>query len=194
MPKNQFQRMIFALITVIITVHAFVLYNIYVVNGSLLMSSNHTDSVLDAVNKQGGIYMFGSYFPIWLVVIVEFVCAYTLEVTAGSPLSFRIAAKHFDPRKTNPLIFETVIIAATVAIMCPAMSLIASVIYYPFYMGFDIIRLLCSWFKLVCCNLPFAFFSQLLFIQPLVRKIFRLLFNRKKSQSLEINPAIQTAE
>lgn len=176
MPQNQFQRMVFAFITVIITVHAFVFYSIHVVNGSLLMSVNGTESVLDAVNKQGGIYMFGSFMPIWLVVIIEFFFAYTLEVTVGSPASFKIAAKHFDPRKTNPLIFETVIIASTVAIMCPAMSFIAAVIYYPFCTGFNIITLLCMWFKLVCVNLPFAFFSQLLFIQPLVRKIFKLIF------------------
>lgn len=31
MPKNQFQRMIFALLTVIITVHGYVFYSLYVV-------------------------------------------------------------------------------------------------------------------------------------------------------------------
>ena len=34
MPRNQFQRMIFALLTVIVTVHAYVFYSLYVVNGS----------------------------------------------------------------------------------------------------------------------------------------------------------------
>ena len=38
MPRNQFQRMIFALITVVITVHAYVFYNLYVVNGETLMA------------------------------------------------------------------------------------------------------------------------------------------------------------
>lgn len=198
MPRNQFQRMVFAFITVVITVHAFVFYSIYVVNGSLLMSVNETESVLDAVNKQGGIYMFGSFVPIWLVVIAELFFAYTLEITIGSPMSFRIAAKHFDPRKTNPLIFETVIIASTVAIMCPAMSFIAAIIYYPFYTGFNVITLLCTWFKLVCVNLPFAFFSQLLFIQPLVRKIFKFIFSsdiKKHTATIQQNaPSANAAE
>lgn len=39
MPKNQFQRMIFTLITVIITVHAYVFYSLYVVNGTTLMKT-----------------------------------------------------------------------------------------------------------------------------------------------------------
>ncbi len=56
MPRNQFQRMVFAFITVVITVHAFVFYNIYVLNGDMLRSFNYTSSVLTAVNKQGGIH------------------------------------------------------------------------------------------------------------------------------------------
>lgn len=178
MPRNQFQRMIFAFITVVITVHAFVLYSLLFVNGDILMQVNSTNSVLDAINKQGGVYMFGNFVPIWLVIVTEFVLAFTLENILGSPLSFRIAMKHFKPTETNPLIFETVIIAATVAIMCPAMSFIAAFLYYPYYEGFNIITLLANWFKLVCFNLPFAFFSQLLFIQPAVRKIFGLIFSK----------------
>ena len=72
MPRNQFQRMIFALLTVIITVHGYVFYSLYVVNGQLLMDMNGTNSVLDAINTQGGVYMFGKMLPIWAVVIVEF--------------------------------------------------------------------------------------------------------------------------
>ena len=36
--------------------------------------------------------------------------------------------------------------------------------------------LLADWLKLVCFNFPFAFFTQLFFIQPLVRTIFKTLF------------------
>ena len=179
MPQNQFQRMMFALITVIITVHAFVFYNIYIVSGDIIRSLNNTTSVLYGVNHQGGIMMFGAMLPIWVVVLVEFIFAYVLEVTIGSPLSFKISSKMLDMKNTQPIIFEGAIITVTVAIMCPAMSFIAAIIYYPFYEGFNIVLLLCRWFKLVCVNLPFAFFSQHLFIQPLVRKIFKLIFVRK---------------
>ena len=106
MPRNQFQRMIFALITVIITVHAFVFYNIYVLNGDMLRSFNYTSSVLTAVNKQGGIMMFGVMLLLWAVVLVEFAFAYTLEVLLGSPLSFKIASKMLDMRNTPHIIFE----------------------------------------------------------------------------------------
>ena len=57
MPRNQFQRMVFAFITVVITVHAYVFYSLYVVNGQTLMEVNGTGSVIAALNKQGGVYM-----------------------------------------------------------------------------------------------------------------------------------------
>lgn len=176
MPRNQFQRMIFALITVIITVHAYVFYSLYVVNGSTLMEVNGASSVLSAINKQGGVLMCGSFVPIWAVVLTEFILAYLLENLLGSPLSFRLACKVFDPADTHPVIFETAIICATVGIMCPAMSFIAAFLYYPYYAGFDPMTLLANWIKLICYNFPFAFFSQLFFIQPFVRTVFKLIF------------------
>lgn len=176
MPRNQFQRMVFALITVGITVHAYVFYSLYVVNGSVLMEVTGADSVIHAIEKQGGVYMFGNMLPIWAVVLIEFCFAYSLECLVGSPLSFKMASRMFDPRKNHPMIFETVIISCTVLIMCPAMSFIAAWIYYPYYAGFNLLTLLANWIKLICYNFPFAFFSQIFFIQPLVRWVFGKIF------------------
>ncbi len=186
MPKNQFQRMMFALITVIVTVHAYVFYSLYVVNGAALMEAGGAGGVTEAINNLSGVYMCGSYLPIWAVVLIEFVFAYLLEVVMGSPLSFRLACRNFDPVKTHPVIFESAVICATVGLMCPVMSLIAAFLYYPYYMGFNAVTLLANWIRLVCYNFPFAFFSQLFFIQPFVRTVFRLIFVRKaKSASAE---------
>lgn len=176
MPTNRFQKMIFALLTVVITVHAYVLYSLYVVNGQTLMAFTGTDSVFDALLVQGGVYMFGRICPIWLVVLTEFCFAYTLEVLVGSPASFRLACRKFDPQKTHPMIFESTVINATVGIMCPAMSLIAAFLYFPYDAGFSWGMLAANWLKLVCFNFPFAFFTQMYFIQPLVRTMFRALF------------------
>lgn len=171
--------MIFALMTVIVTVHAYVFYSIYVVNGQTLMSITGASTVIGAVNALGGVYMFGTYLPIWAVVLIEFAFAYTLEVLMGSPCSFRLVRRVFDPAKTHPVLFETAIICATVALMCPSMSLIAAFLYYPYYGGFNFSTLLANWLKLVCFNFPFAFFTQLFFIQPLIRTLFKLIFVRK---------------
>lgn len=178
MPRNQAQRMVFALLTVIITVHSYVFYSLYVVNGSTLMAINGKSSVIAAINAQGGVYMFGQFVPIWAVIIVEFILAYCLEVLMGSPCSFRLASKVFSPRDTHPVLFECAIICATVGLMCPAMSLLASLLYYPYYMGFNFFTLMANWLKLVCFNFPFAFFTQQFFIQPLVRTLFKVLYRK----------------
>jgi hypothetical protein len=93
-------------------------------------------------------------------------------------MSFKLACKVFNPAKNHPMIFETAIICATVGIMCPVMSFIAAFMYYPYYSGFNLITCLANWLKLVCFNFPFAYFSQLFFIQPLVRTIFKFLFRK----------------
>lgn len=178
MPRNQFQRMVFALLTVIVTVHAYVFYSLYVVNGNILMNVTGADSVLRAIHAQGGVYMCGRMVPIWAVVVLEFILAYSLEMLMGSPCSFKLASKVFPPQSTHPVLFETAIICATVGLMCPAMSFIATFLYYPYYAGFNILTLLANFLKLVCFNFPFAFFTQLFFIQPLIRTLFKLIFRK----------------
>lgn len=192
MPRNQFQRMIFALLTVIITVHAYVFYSLYVINGNFFMSIEGATGVLDGIRLNGGVMVFGHPVPIWAVVLIEFCLAYALECTIGSTCSFRLASKIFDPKTTHPVLFETAIICATVGIMCPAMSFLAAIIYYPYYAGFNMLTLLANWLKLVCFNFPFAFFTQLFFIQPLIRTLFKLIFAgdiKKRKQSEKISQA-----
>ena len=96
MTRNQFQRMFFAFATVVITVHAYVFFSLYVVNGSILMNLTGSSSVLGAINKLGGVYMFGHYLPIWAVVLVELCFAYACEMIIGQPFSFKMACKNFD--------------------------------------------------------------------------------------------------
>lgn len=183
MLKNQFQRMMFALLTVVVTVHAYVFYSLYVINGSFFTSIDGAAGVIDGINRNGGVMMFGRSFPIWCVVLVEFCLAYALECVMGSPLSFKLACKVFDPETTHPALFETAIICATVGLMCPAMSFLAAIIYYPYYMGFNVFTFLANWIKLVCYNFPFAFFSQLFFIQPLIRTIFKTIFAKSLNEN-----------
>ena len=166
MPQTRFQRAIFALLTVIVTVHAYVFYSLFVINGQALMSLNQTNSVLSAIRQQGGVMMFGAMLPVWAVILIEFCFAYGLEMIVGSPFSFRLASACFDPKTTHPVLFETAIISATVGLMCPSMSFIAAWLYYPYPMGFSLVTFLANWLKLVCFNFPFAWFTQVFFIQP----------------------------
>lgn len=185
MPRNQAQRMFFAFVTVLITVHAYVFYSLYVINGNTfteyasMASGTQVSHVLQAINILGGVEVLGKHIPIWGVVLTEFCLAYFLEIVMGSPCSFKLACKCFNPGETHPVIFEIAIICTTVGLMCPAMSFIAAVLYYPYSaMEFNIFTLLANWLKLVCFNFPFAFFTQLFFIQPLVRTVFKTVFRK----------------
>lgn len=194
MPRNLFQRTIFALLTVLITVHAYIFYSLYVVHGDIMMTMNQTSSVLEAIAKQGGVYMLGRYLPVFAVVLVEFAFAFSFEMFIGSPLSFKLAARVFDPRKTHPAQFETAIISATVALMCPMMSFVAAWLYYPYDTEFHILTLLANWLKLVCYNFPFAWFTQVFFIQPLVRTAFRWIFAKDiKARDQMRNQGVEAA-
>ncbi len=132
MPRNQFQKMFFAFVTVIVTVHAYVFYSLYVIHGDMFIANTGAVGVLDAINMMGGVPVLGKNIQIWAVVLIEFVLAYSLELLLGSPLSFKIACHYFDPRKNHPFIFETMIISATVFVMCPVMSFIVAILYYPY--------------------------------------------------------------
>lgn len=185
MPRNQAQRMFFAFVTVLVTVHAYVFYSLYVIHGATftqyasLATGEQVNSVLEAIGILGGVEVLGNRVPIWAVVLVEFVLAYTIEMFVGSPCSFKLACKCFNPAETHPVLFETAIICATVGIMCPVMSFIAAILYYPFgAMEFNVFTFLANWLQLVCYNFPFAFFSQLFFIQPFVRTVFRTVFRK----------------
>ena len=187
MSRNRIQHIVYALITVFITVHLFVFYSLYVIEGDSLMHATGTNSVLQAIDSQGGVYMFDNYLPIWLMIIVEMLFAFVLAVAMGSPLAFRLASRKFDPRRNHPMIFESAIITATVCLMCPSMSLLADFFYYPYYEGIDVVDFLCRWFRLICHNLPFAYFSQMFFVQPFVRFVIRRLFPDNIAQRNEQN-------
>lgn len=188
MPQSKAQRALFALLTVIVTVHAYVFFSLYVVNGPTFIANAQRidpaiDRVLPAIRAIGGVPMLGRGMPIWGVVLIEFCLAYALEMLVGQPSSFKLACKSFDPAKTHPVLFETAIISATVGIMCPAMSFLAALLYYPYqFMAFNAFTLLANWLKLVCFNLPFAWFTQVFFIQPFIRVIFKTAFAGKKAR------------
>ena len=85
------------------------------------------------------------------------------------PLAARLAARLAVPREW-PFAAVLARSAMTVCVMCPAMSLWATVIFQQ-----PGIELVPSWLQTVVCNFPMAFFWQIFFCGPLVRRLFRLL-------------------
>lgn len=163
MPITRWQKAIFAFITVFFTVHLFVFYNLSYVGGYTL-----------AQLESYGIPVFGRPVSIAAVILIEFICAYVLELLIGSPCSARLALRAVPPRENKPFVVETAIISATVCIMCPLMSLIAVFLYHDLG-SMNLFGFLSAWLHTVMHNFPLAYFSQLFFIQPLVRLLYGLL-------------------
>ncbi len=130
-----------------------------------------------------------------IFIPIEFILAYLCEIFIGSPLSVKFALKAINPEKNDHMIVETAIICATVGIMCPLMSFLATILYNGIItvgiMGGSfnnfVINFIPYWLQKVVLNFPFALLSQLFFIQPLTRTIFRAIFesNEKKSAETE---------
>ena len=171
MPNTKSQKLIFALITVIITVPCFVFYCLSI--------------------ESGGILNVDLSFAIKLIPI-EFCLAYLTEIFIGSPLSVKFALKAVNPKEYKPIIVETAIICTTVCIMCPLMSFLATILYTGVMPGliyheeaFEIVNFfkffIPNFLQTFVQNFPFALLSQLFFIQPLTRRIFKSIYKNKKA-------------
>lgn len=170
MPETKFQRLMFALITVIIIVPCFVFY----------CSSYEAGGFTVDIIKNSA-----KFIPI------EFVLAYLCEVFIGSPLSVKLALKAMPPQKNSPMMVETAIICATVGIMCPLMSFLATIIYngiievgiyHQITFSYFLINFIPFWLQKIVLNFPFALLAQLFFIQPLTRTIFKHIFVKKSKE------------
>ena len=173
MPQTKFQKLMFALITVVITVPCFVFY----------CSSYEAGGFNVDVIKNSLIF-----------IPIEFVLAFLCEIFIGSPLSLKFALKAIDPKKNDPMVVETAIVCATAVIMCTVMSFLATILYNGIIAvgiyGGDFtnfaINFIPYWLQKIVLNFPFALLSQLFFIQPLVRRIFKAIFknsNKKEKVS-----------
>lgn len=98
-----------------------------------------------------------------------FALCFLTSTVVGEPLAARLAARLAVPREW-PFTAVLARSAMTVCVMCPAMSLWATVIFQQ-----PGIELVPSWLQTVVCNFPMAFFWQIFFCGPLVRRLFRLL-------------------
>lgn len=169
MPENKKQKLIFALITILITVPSFVIYCLSIENGGILN--------IDPIN-------------IAILIPIEFVLAYLSEVFLMEPLVCKIALKAVNPKKHPQVLVEAAIICTTVCLMCPWMSFLATILYKGIFPGLIykaagwtfsnfLICFIPNFLQTVVLNFPFALLGQLFFIQPLTRSIFKKIVIRK---------------
>lgn len=150
MPKTKFQEVIFTILMVFVMVYAMICYNISLNIGGM---ANHV--FLDAFHE--------------LVIMgpVAFILDFFLYGSLSKKLAFRIV----NPAEDKPIMIILAISSITVCLMCPSMSLVATLLFKN--PGKEVIAI---WLQTIALNFPMAFFWQIFFAGPLVRKIFGAIF------------------
>ena len=133
MPKTTVQKVIFGLLMSFFMVLAMEMYNTGLRNGGLTNAG-----ILNALRE----------------LPLMFALCFLTSTVVGEPLAARLAARLAVPREW-PFAAVLARSAMTVCVMCPAMSLWATVIFQQ-----PGIELVPSWLQTVVCNFPMAFFWQ----------------------------------
>ena len=150
MPKTKLQEVVFTILMVFVMVYAMICYNISLNIGGM---ANHV--FLDAFHE--------------LVIMgpVAFILDFFLYGSLSKKLAFRIV----NPAEDKPIMIILAISSITVCLMCPSMSLVATLLFKN--PGKEVIAI---WLQTTALNFPMAFFWQIFFAGPLVRKIFGAIF------------------
>ncbi|MCF0146830.1 MAG: DUF2798 domain-containing protein [Clostridium sp.] len=152
MPKTKLQSFIFSTMMVFIMVYAMVCYNIAIAMG-------------------------GMYNEIFLIALYEMPIMWPIGVALEYLIIGKLAKKlafnivSVDDKK---IFIILAISSMTVCLMCPIMSLIATILFAN--PGRDIIAV---WLQKTVMNFPMAFFFQIFFAGPVVRRLFSTLVKEK---------------
>ncbi|MBQ8013935.1 MAG: DUF2798 domain-containing protein [Treponema sp.] len=154
MPKSLFQEIIFTIIMVFFMVYALICYNMTLAIGDF------TNAVMLGAFKE---------------LVIMGPIAILLDMLVAGPLAKRFTFKIFNPAETKPIFIILSISIFSVIFMCPLMSLAATILFKGGLLQGEIISI---WIKTTIMNFPMAFFWQLCFAGPVVRRIFALIFGR----------------
>lgn len=164
MPKTKFQGIIFGAIMSYAMAIGMEVYNIAWKMGFAAQNggfSTMTNAVFPAALKEMlymGVFVF-IFSNLW-----------------GNRLGARFAEKHTDITKDNPYFCMVMRQAGTVAVMCPTMSLVASILFNIIMAGNPISQLPAIWVGTLIKNFPMAFFWNMFAAAPFTHWIFRCIF------------------
>lgn len=151
MPKNKFQDAVFTVIMAVIMVYGMIVYNV-----ALNMGAVTGETFLAAIHE----------LPIMAPI------AFVLEFFVVGNLARKLAFTVMCP-DDRPQFITYAISICICCIMCPVMSLIATLL-------FKNTKTFGTWIQTWGMNFPMAILYQMFYCGPLVRLIFRCIFREKK--------------
>lgn len=164
MPKNKTQGIIFGIIMSYAMAYGMEVYNIAIKEGVNLAAggfSNMTNLTFWEALKEAA----------YMGVIV-----FLFSNLWGNRLGAAFAARHCDPQKDNPYICRLLRQAGTVAVMCPTMSLAASILFNVILGGAPVWQLPAIWVGTFIKNFPMAFFWNMFAAAPFTHWISGKMF------------------
>ena len=97
----------------------------------------------------------------------------------GNRFGAAFAARHSDPERDNPYFCRLLRQGGTVAVMCPPMSLVASILFNIILGGAPLVQLPAIWVGTVLKNFPMAFLWNFFAAAPFSHWLFGRLFPEK---------------
>lgn len=156
MPKSLGQEILFTILMVFVMVYAMVCYNIALAMGGLSNS----------------VFLLAFHeLPIMMPL------AFVLDFIIVGPIAKKVTFSKFNPEQSNPVFIILSISICSVWLMCPLMSLAATILFKG---GFQK-EMISIWLQTTAFNYPMAAFWQLLVAGPLVRSLFGLMFRNKNA-------------
>lgn len=153
MPKTKFQNVIFTIMMAFVMVYAMICYNISLNTGGM-----KNEVFLLAFHE----------------LIIMWPLAFVLEMFVVEKLSHKLAFRIVTPGKDKPLFITLAISSMIVCLMCPMMSLAATILFKN--SGREFVAV---WLQTTALNFPMAFFWQIFFAGPFVRLVFRTIFRKQ---------------
>ncbi len=166
MPKNKLQGFIFGVIMSYAMAFGMEIYNVAIREGVNLAAgglSNMTNLIFWEALKEA------SYMGLLVLLFSNL---------WGNRLGAAFAARHCDPQKDNPYLCRLLRQAGTVAIMCPTMSLAASILFQIILGGAPIAQLPAIWIGTLLKNFPMAFFWNMFAAAPFTHWLFGKIFRQ----------------
>lgn len=96
----------------------------------------------------------------------------------GNRLGAGLAGRLVDPKRDNPFLCTLVRSGCTVLVMCPTMSLVASILFNVVLAGDSPVQLPAIWVGTLIKNFPMALLWNLFAAGPVSRLLFAKLFSR----------------
>jgi hypothetical protein len=152
MPKTKFQDVIYTAIMAIIMVYGMIVYNVALNTGGV-----------------SGMTFLLALHELPIMAPIAFILEFFLVGKIAQKLAFTVV------RPTDRPQFITYAISICICcIMCPVMSLIATLLFKTPSFG--------TWVQTWAMNFPMAILYQMFYCGPLVRLIFRAIFREEKAQ------------